>query len=114
MRQRVNTSKGSGMIINSARGSDNLVYEVLLDGAEDTQMFYCNEIENIENVDKIKPKHYPNKIDVIDFCQANNVGFNEGNIIKYIVRYKDKNGLEDLLKAQEYLKRLIKHHEQTL
>ena len=44
MRQRVNTTKGSGMIINSARGSDDLVYEVLLDGAEDTEMFYFNEV----------------------------------------------------------------------
>lgn len=44
MRQRVNTTKGSGMIINSAWGSDDLVYEVLLDGAEDTEMFYFNEV----------------------------------------------------------------------
>lgn len=34
-----------------------------------------------------------------------------GNIIKYICRWKDKNGLEDLYKAQWYLNRLIKHVE---
>lgn len=41
-------------------------------------------------------------------------GFNsylEGNIIKYISRYKFKNGVEDLKKAQFYLNRLIKEVE---
>lgn len=34
-------------------------------------------------------------------------GFLIGNIIKYIGRYKLKNGKEDLLKARDYLDRLI-------
>lgn len=34
-------------------------------------------------------------------------GYLIGNIIKYITRYKKKNGLEDLEKALDYLKRLI-------
>ena len=41
-------------------------------------------------------------------------GFNsylEGNIIKYISRYKFKNGVEDLKKARFYLNRLIKEVE---
>lgn len=56
------------------------------------------------------PKHYKNdsKIDVIDFCNIYNLDFTEGNIIKYIVRYKLKNGVEDLEKAKDYLDRLIK------
>lgn len=61
--------------------------------------------------DPIKPKHYNSKIDVYDFCLANDLGLLEGNCIKYLTRYKNKNGLEDLLKAQETLKRLIKHYE---
>ena len=32
----------------------------------------------------------------------------QGNIIKYIWRYEHKNGLEDLLKAQWYLNKLVK------
>ena len=35
-------------------------------------------------------------------------GFLHGNCIKYLARYIDKNGIEDLLKAEFYLKRLIK------
>lgn len=53
------------------------------------------------------PKHYKSTIEPIDFIVANNLNFIEGNIIKYIARYKNKNGLEDLLKGFEYYKRLI-------
>lgn len=34
-------------------------------------------------------------------------GFLQGNVIKYIARYKSKNGAEDLLKARHYLAKLI-------
>ena len=61
--------------------------------------------------DKIRPDHYPEKLDVITFCQSNCIGFSEGNVIKYVVRHDKKNGLEDLLKAKEYLERLIENYE---
>lgn len=35
------------------------------------------------------------------------VGFIKGNIFKYVSRYQDKNGLEDLQKAKTYLEELI-------
>ena len=56
-----------------------------------------------------RPKHYDNDstIDVIDFCNIYSLDFTEGNIIKYIVRYKLKNGVQDLEKARDYLDRLI-------
>ena len=56
-----------------------------------------------------RPKHQENssEIDVIDFCDIYKLDFIEGNIIKYIVRYKKKNGIEDLYKAKDYLYRLI-------
>jgi hypothetical protein len=34
-------------------------------------------------------------------------GFLQGNCIKYLARYKDKNGVEDLKKCQHYLAKLI-------
>lgn len=55
-----------------------------------------------------KPEHYENlNIDVIEFCMENDLDFMQGNIIKYIVRYKKKGGIGDLLKARDYLDRLI-------
>jgi len=46
-------------------------------------------------------------IQPIEFIRGNNLGFIEGNIIKYVCRYKAKNGKEDLLKAQHYLELLV-------
>lgn len=57
--------------------------------------------------DKTKPTYYGSQVDVIDFCQINNLDFMQGNVIKYVTRYKDKNGKEDLLKAKEYIDRMI-------
>ena len=62
--------------------------------------------KQIEN--KTKPTYYRSAIDVIDFCQINNLDFMQGNVIKYVTRYKHKNGKEDLLKAKEYIDRMIK------
>lgn len=66
-----------------------------------------------EKLDKILPQHYKadKGLDTIAFCLANDLGFSEGNVVKYVVRHKQKNGVEDLLKAQEYLKRLIQSYE---
>ena len=56
----------------------------------------------------INPKHYKQgNIEVIDFILDQKFSYLEGNIIKYVSRYKYKNGLEDLKKAQWYLERLI-------
>lgn len=52
--------------------------------------------------------HYSSmSIQPIDFIVANNLPFIEGNIVKYVARYKNKNGLQDLLKAKHYLDMLI-------
>lgn len=60
--------------------------------------------------DKINPSYYGTGLDVIDFCQKNNLDFMQGNVIKYVTRYKEKNGLEDLLKAKKYIDRIIKEN----
>jgi len=52
--------------------------------------------------------HYKDmKIQPIEYTLANNLGFCEGNVIKYISRYKAKNGVEDLQKAKHYIDLLI-------
>lgn len=65
------------------------------------------------------PKHYKiqglenDTLDIIlAFTNNNNLGASEGyiygNILKYLIRFNNKNGIEDLRKAEFYLKRLIK------
>ncbi len=52
--------------------------------------------------------HYKNMvIQPVEFIEKNNLGFCVGNVIKYICRYKNKNGIEDLKKARHYIDLLI-------
>lgn len=59
-----------------------------------------------------KPSHYNQAgIECIDAIQAATGGgfehYLQGNIMKYLWRYRYKNGIEDLKKAQWYLNKLI-------
>lgn len=57
---------------------------------------------------QIGGNHYKNlKIQPIEYIMANNLNYCQGNAIKYLTRYKDKNGLEDLKKAKHYIDILI-------
>ena len=59
--------------------------------------------------DPIDPKHYNQlAIQPRDYITKNNLGYNEGNIVKYISRWRFKDGLVDLKKAQNYINYLIK------
>lgn len=52
--------------------------------------------------------HYKKyKIQPTEFIHANGIPFIEGNIIKYVIRHRDKNGLKDLEKAKHYIELLI-------
>lgn len=65
------------------------------------------------------PDHYQSEtgmevIDVIEALTFDLKGIeatDTGNILKYMCRWKKKNGLQDLKKAQWYLEHLIKHIE---
>lgn len=68
------------------------------------------------------PPHYMSKtgLEVIDVIEAFTDGLvgieatDTGNVIKYICRWKDKNGLQDLNKAKWYLEHLIEHVENSI
>ena len=56
--------------------------------------------------------HYKDlAIQPIEYIFANDIGYAEGNIIKYVSRWKSKNGIQDLKKARHYLDLLIEHLE---
>lgn len=53
-------------------------------------------------------EHYKGKkIQPWDFIVDNDLGFLEGNVVKYVSRFRQKNGVEDLKKAKHYLEKLI-------
>jgi hypothetical protein len=56
--------------------------------------------------------HYKDmKIQPIEFILANDLPFCEGNIVKYICRYKQKNGIEDIKKVIHYAEILLEKME---
>ena len=64
-------------------------------------------------MDKVnKPAHYEGNIECIEAIKSSMSneafkGYLKGNIQKYVWRFDRKNGKEDLLKAEWYLKKLI-------
>ena len=71
--------------------------------------------------DNINPNHYKNgKIEAIDAIEAatvNKLGIEAvcvANVIKYLWRYEEKNGLEDIEKAHWYLQKLITHYNENI
>lgn len=60
------------------------------------------------NQNQVGGSHYAMKaIQTWDYIVANNIGYLEGNVIKYVSRWRDKGGVEDLRKAAHYLEKLI-------
>lgn len=52
--------------------------------------------------------HYKNKkIQPVEYIHANQMGYIEGAVVKYVTRYKEKNGRADLEKAIHFLEILI-------
>ena len=65
-------------------------------------------IESDESYEAINhPPHYNIGIETTEYIKSWDMDFVEGNIIKYVTRYRYKHGIEDLKKAQWYLTNLI-------
>lgn len=56
-------------------------------------------------------EHYKLPIQPIDFIIKNDIPFVEANVIKYVVRHRQKNGKEDIEKAIHYLQMLLETYE---
>lgn len=62
----------------------------------------------MDNSKVVHPSHYnQGKIEMWDYAQDHNLDFFEGNVVKYVTRWKHKDGLQDLLKAKMYLDKKI-------
>jgi len=62
----------------------------------------------IANTQQVGGSHYKDKaIQPWDYIASNSLGYLEGNVVKYVSRWREKGGLEDLKKAQHYLTKLI-------
>ena len=53
-------------------------------------------------------QHYKKlKIQPVEYVHANNLGYFEGRVIKYVSRWRDKGGIDDLKKAIHFIELLI-------
>lgn len=64
-------------------------------------------MSNGTNEKQVGGDHYKTAIQPWDYIIANNLGYLEGNVIKYVSRHAKKNGVQDLEKAKHYLEKLI-------
>jgi hypothetical protein len=67
------------------------------------------EDEAFNALDKqVAGNHYKDlPIQPVEYIYANALGYFEGNVVKYISRWRKKNGLADLEKAKHYIELLI-------
>lgn len=57
---------------------------------------------------QIGGSHYKQcAIQPVEYIHANGLGYFEGNVLKYITRWRDKGGIADLEKAKHYIELLI-------
>jgi hypothetical protein len=96
---------------------------VPMDGRDATIKFWLDECMNNDIVayrlsethkesgalsEQIGGDHYKQfKIQPVEYIHANGLGFCQGNVIKYVTRYKDKGGVSDLEKAKHFIDLLI-------
>ena len=76
--------------------------------------FYGGSEEYLQKANKkqVAGSHYRDKeIQPWDYIYANNLCYFTGNCVKYVSRWKEKGGVEDLRKAKHYLEKLIELEE---
>ena len=57
---------------------------------------------------QVAGNHYKElPIQPVEYIYANKIGYFEGNVIKYVTRWKEKGGIKDLEKAKHYIDLLI-------
>jgi len=63
------------------------------------------------SVSHVTPEHYDMAIQPQDYIRQNGLGWEAGNVIKYVTRYRHKGGQADLRKALDYLHKLMQEYE---
>jgi len=62
---------------------------------------------------QVDGNHYKDMaIQPVEYIHANGIGYFEGNVIKYVTRWRAKNGIADLEKAKHYIELLIELESQ--
>jgi hypothetical protein len=113
---RVN-NYGQEMYIYESKYGNQYLYRHEFEQVTGVKMKYPEKAEKEPKASEkqIAGNHYKKlKIQPMQYNLANNMNYAQANAIKYITRYKDKNGIEDLKKAIHCLELLIEFETQIV
>lgn len=88
----------------------NLKEDKQMAGTVETQAPKKPENEAATNK-QVGGSHYQLPIQPIEYILANGLGYCEANVVKYVSRWRNKGGIQDLKKAIHYLEMLIEQEE---
>ena len=85
----------------------NMVQDLKSSGMWNDQQTRLAMIESVNNRQEGGSHYKTLAIQPWDYIIQNNLGFLEGNVIKYVTRWRTKEGVQDLQKARHFLDKLI-------
>ena len=97
------SSSGADVIIDDSKQGEPML---------DLDMYPKKEPSNQAATNKqVGGSHYQLPIQPIEYILANGLGYCEANVVKYVSRWRNKGGIQDLKKAIHYLEMLIEQEE---
>ena len=97
------SSTGPDVIIDDSKQGEPML---------DFDLYPKEEPSNKAATDKqVGGSHYQLPIQPIEYILANGLGYCEANVVKYVSRWRNKGGIQDLKKAIHYLEMLIEQEE---
>ena len=81
--------------------------DILTIDTDDITIPGLSDEEDVNKNTDIDPVHYHFEIEPFDYIHDNQMNFAEGNVVKYITRWRYKDGIKDLYKAKQYIDMLI-------
>lgn len=97
------SSSGPDVIIDDSKQGEPML---------DFDLYPKDEPRNQASTDKqVGGSHYQLPIQPIEYILANGLGYCEANVVKYVSRWRNKGGIQDLKKAIHYLEMLIEQEE---
>lgn len=99
------SSSGPDVVIDDSKQGEPML---------DFDLYPKEEPSHQASTDKqVGGSHYQLPIQPIEYILANGLGYCEANVVKYVSRWRNKGGIQDLKKAIHYLEMLIESEEKA-